>query len=151
MTWTYDLSQLATSSLYQTRFYCGDTNSAAPLVQDEEISFVLLTESNVQLAAATICDAIAARCSQEVDATAGDLSESASQRAEAFSKRAKDLRRGQNAFALPVFGGITREQKQTLDLDTDLVQPSFKIGQDDHPGIPNERDGLPPDRYGGNW
>jgi hypothetical protein len=144
MAWTYDVTQLATSSLFQVRFYCGDTDSTRQLVQDEEIEFVLLSQPSSPLAAAIVCDAVAAKLSQEADARAGDLSESSSQKAEAFRQRAKDLRQNAARLAKPIFGGITKTQKENLERDTDLVQPSFRIGQDEHPELPSDRGALLP-------
>jgi hypothetical protein len=138
MTWTYVLP-IATPK-DEVRFYSGDTDSSRQLVQDEEIAFVLTTQPNTLLAAAIVCDAAAAKLSQEADARVGDVSESSSQKATAFRQRAKDLRSNGYKLAKPIFGGITRSQKEALDQDTELVQPSFRVGQDDHPGVPNERD-----------
>jgi hypothetical protein len=44
--WTYNDTQLATSPLYQVRFVIGDTNAATPLLQDEEINFILSQNGN---------------------------------------------------------------------------------------------------------
>lgn len=139
MSWTYDVTLLASTPLYQVRFWVGDTDITRQLVQDEEILFVLTEQPNPKAAAADIADAIAGKLSQEADARVGDLSESSSQKAEAFRKLAQDLRRTLSASALPVFGGIRHSQKEVLEEDPDLVQPSFRKGQDDHPELPSEQ------------
>lgn len=41
MTATYDASSLAVSALYRVRFRIGDTDTDAPLLQDEEITYLL--------------------------------------------------------------------------------------------------------------
>lgn len=138
MSWTYVLPITAPKD--EVRFYSGDTDPSRPLVQDEEIAYVLSKQPDVRLAAAIVCDGIVGKLSQNVDARVGDVSESSSQAAEAFRKRAADLRKEATKFALPIFGGVFKTQKETLDQDADLVQPSFRIGQDDHPGIPSERE-----------
>lgn len=144
MTWTYTLP--ITEPKDEVRFLSGDTDSTRQVVQDEEITYVLSKQPNVTLAAAIVCDAAAAKFSQDTDARVGDVSESSSQRAEAFRQKAKDLRQRAGVVALPIFGGITKTQKDKLDNDADLIQPSFRIGQDDHPELPNERE-TNPDRF----
>lgn len=139
MSWTYILP--ITTPKDEVRFHSGDTDASRPLVQDEEIAYVLSKQPNVTLAAAIICDSIVGKLSQNTDASVGDVSESSSQAAEAFRKKAADLRKEAGKLALPLFGGITHSQKDKLDQDTDLVQPSFRIGQDDHPEVPTEAQG----------
>lgn len=142
MTWTYIFP--ITTPKDEVRFLSGDTDAARPLAQDEEIAYVLSKQPNVTLAAAIVCDAIVGKLSQNTDAKVGDVSESSSQAAEAFRKKAADLRKEAAKLALPRFGGITISSKETLDRDSDLVQPSFRIGQDDHPELPSERHGPYP-------
>lgn len=137
MAWTYVLPIAAPKD--EVRFHCGDTDSTRPLVQDEEISYVLSTEPNVIAAAAIVCDSIASRLSQRTDASVDGVSTSRSQAAQAFSARAAELRKRAGVLAPPVFGGVYVSQHEALDQDTSIVQPSFKIGEDDHPGLPNER------------
>jgi hypothetical protein len=45
VTATYYADQLATSSLFRLRFRIGDTDTDAPLLQDEEITYVLADTS----------------------------------------------------------------------------------------------------------
>jgi len=143
MTWTYALP--ITTSLHATRFYCGDTDTTQQLVQDEEITYVLASQPNPVSAAAIVCDAIAAKFAREADATVGQVSESASQKASAYIALAKRLRQSLGRLAQPIFGGIDKTQKETLDLDSELVQPSFTIGQDDNPAAFDERADDPDD------
>jgi hypothetical protein len=139
MAWTYNPTQLGTSTLYQVRFYVGDTDSTRQLVQDEEILFVLTEEPSPKSAAAVVCDSLAGKFSQYTDASVDGVSQSGSQLAEAFRQRAKDLRDSISSTVLPVFGGIYHSQKDALDQDPSMVQPSFRIGADDNPDAPNER------------
>jgi len=141
MSWTYVLPITAPKD--EVRFHSGDTDPSRPLVQDEEIAYVLSKQPNVVLAAAIVCDGIVGKLSLNTDARVGDVSESSSQAAEAFRKRAADLRKEAAKLALPIFGGVFKAQKEALDADATLVQPSFRIGQDDHPGVPNERTTRP--------
>jgi hypothetical protein len=50
---TYDPSSLSTSALYRVRFYIGDTDTDAALLQDEEITWAL-SESGDDVNAALV-------------------------------------------------------------------------------------------------
>ena len=139
MTWTYDGDPSA-NERDEVRWLVGDTDTTDQLVTDEEIAYALAKCATPTLAAAAVCDAISAKFSREADRRVGDVSLSASQKAKAYKTLADDLRSDAGVLALPTFGGISIAAKETIDEDTDSVQPSFRIGQDDHPGIPSERD-----------
>lgn len=68
----------------EVRFLVGDTNAADPLVQDEEIAFVLAVHAdppgkvNYQ-AAAVVAEGIAAKFARKKDSTVGPLSVQAEQ------------------------------------------------------------------------
>lgn len=142
MTWTYSGNPSA-SDRDAVRFHVGDTDTTDQLVTDEEIAYALTQQPSIELAAALICDAIAAKFTREADRRVGDVSLSASQQAEAYRTKARDLRTSGYSLALPSFGGRSISEKETLDSDSDAVQPSFRVGQDDHPGIPSERQYSP--------
>lgn len=142
MTWSYS-GNPASSDKDAVRFHVGDTNPSDPLVSDEEIAFALTQEPNVDLAAAYICEAIAAQLSRSVNRRVGDVSVNGSDLAKAYQNKANDLRSRANASALPSFGGRSISEKRNLDRDTNAVQPKFKIGQDDHPEISEDDDHYP--------
>jgi hypothetical protein len=144
VTWTYSGNPSSTTR-DEVRFLTGDTDTNDQLVTDEEIAYAVAKAPEPALAAARVCDAIAAKFARQADASAGDVSESASQKAAAYRTLATELRTQAGALALPVFGGITQAEKQTLDEDTGAVQPSFRIGQDDNPRAPSERRSNGPD------
>lgn len=129
------------SAFEQLRLLIGDTNPADELLTDAQLAF-FLTQSGGELypAAIAACYAIAAKFSRQADFTNLSLSLSASQRAEAYRQLAKDLAAqlasgavGGGGASMYV-GGLTKSGKEALDSDTDAVQPSFSIGQDDEPG-----------------
>lgn len=124
----------------KVRFLSGQTDRQSQLVSDEEIAYALSVQPAPELAAAVICEALAAKFSGLADKRVGDVSESCSQKAAAFQLRAEQLRSNAVTLALPVFGGLSISEKEMLDADTDAVQPSFRIGQDDHTDGPNERE-----------
>ena len=133
----------------KVRFLIGDTCKESPLVQDEEISFALSRFSEVELAAALCCRAIAAKFSRQVNTTVGGVSRACSDLAKAYAARAKELdpddttTGGASALVLPSFGGLSISEKTALDSDTDATPVNFKIGMDDIPGGPDSvgRDG----------
>ena len=124
--WTYSGDPSA-SSKDAVRFLCGDTSTASQLVTDSEITWTLSEEGNSYLAAALVCESIASLKTQEADITVGDLSISASQLSDAFAKKAAALRkrasvRGAGFYA----GGISVSRTDTVEADTDRVDPFFK-------------------------
>ena len=139
MTWTYTAP---TTDRDKVRFLVGDTDTTDQLVTDEEIAYVLTTRTNLHLAAADVCEAIAAKSSRKADTSNGTLSVSASQRAAAYATRAQELRARANALGAPAFfaGGQTVSGKDDLSADGDAVQPAFRVGQDDFPGAAADGD-----------
>lgn len=131
MAWTY--IDPSTNDRDKVRFLVGDTDNDDPLVTDEEIEWVLSTE-NVYNAAATIAESIASKYARKADKTVDDLSIKYSQIAEAFSKRAAEIRIRANkrSFSSPYLGGTSKAQKESDAVDTDLVQPFFKKGKFDY-------------------
>lgn len=94
MTWTYS-GDPSNSSKDAVRFMIGDTDSTDPLLQDEEITYLVTIHAAVGMAAVGAARAIAARFSREGDKarTVGDLSlsESLSQKSFQFHHLADHL------------------------------------------------------------
>lgn len=137
MTWSYS-GDPANSELDQVRFLVNDTDRDDQLLQDEEIDWAISQQSTVTLAAALCLRALANRFSRMVTRKIGDLWVSCSDMAPAFAARAEELDPGGATsavpLALPSFGGLSHDEKDTLDSDTDAVQPSFSRGMNDYPG-----------------
>lgn len=116
MAWTYS-GNPATSLRDQVRFLIGDTDPDDPLLQDEEIDWLLAqSNQNVLAAAAEACQAISARYSRQADRQVGDLRIALSQKAEAYAKRAQEFRaKLPIATGTPFAGGINK-------------QPYFRLG-----------------------
>ena len=77
MTWTYD-GDPTQDRTAEVRFLVGDTDQTDPLVQDEEIEFVLTQYVPVEgspawLAAAHVADGIAAKFARKADRSLGSL------------------------------------------------------------------------------
>tara|TARA_R100000664_G_C2756562_1_gene144493 strand:- start:3443 stop:3868 length:426 start_codon:yes stop_codon:yes gene_type:complete len=115
------------------RLLTGDTVSTDALLQDSEVEYFLsLYNDAVYPAAAAACDAISSKYARQADTTNGRLSVKASQRSEAYAKKAKDLRRDTLLGAEVFAGGLTISGKDDLNADTDAVQPAFSVGMDDY-------------------
>lgn len=86
MTWSYS-GNPADSAKDAVRFYCGDTDVNDPVMQDEEILFLLdATNQDPLRAAIKSCEQMLLKFSREVDYTIGPESVKASQRAEQYEK-----------------------------------------------------------------
>lgn len=130
MTWTYTASSLTAGSKDHVRKLVGDTDSAQPLISDEEITFNLTQFSNVYRAAAQTAEDIAATFASKCDTTnTGDLSVKASQRYAQYSKLAQTLRNraSRGVSTMKVYGAY-KANVDTLDEDTSLVEPRFRVG-----------------------
>lgn len=118
MTWSYD-GDPDGDRKDEVRFMVGDTTETAPLVQDEEIEYMLtlyvpVTGKPAWLAAAWVCDAIAAKFARQVQQSLGALSRSAQQQFEHYRDLAAHYRMLHNTngagtsgvkIAVPVLGG----------------------------------------------
>jgi len=135
MTWTYS-GDPAASDLAQARFLIGDTDSDDELLQDEEIEWAIASQSTITLAAALCLRTLSNKFSRLVTRKIGDLAVNCSDMAKAFADRAKELDpAGVTAsflLALPSFGGLSVSGKDTLNSETDAVQPSFSRGMFDY-------------------
>lgn len=153
MTWTYNAASLSASDLYKVRLAIGDTDSTRQQLQDEEIQFVLDTETIVTLAAAACCDMLAAKYGFQVNTENSELRVSAAARHKHYLELADRLRRfpgdipggtgGGTYEASAYAGGTSVAAKEDLEADTDLVPSSFSVGQDDNPDAGDANDPVP--------
>ena len=128
MTWNYD-GDPADNERDEVRYLAGDTDTNEQLKTDEEIAYAIAEEANIKGAAANICEAIAAMFSREVSTKAGasgELRLDLQQKAEAYAARALGLRKAAMAYATPICGGISIDDKDDQVDDTDRVKPFFK-------------------------
>jgi hypothetical protein len=133
MTWTY-AGDPSASTLAALRFLIGDTITGDQQLSDEEITFVSTSYTDNNLAAAELCEAIAAKYARQVDTTNGDLRLGAEKRFQHYTDLAQKYRKKGNKLALMWSGGRLISEKQTAAQNTTLVQPSFSRGMDDFPG-----------------
>ncbi len=141
MTWSYS-GDPTSSPKDEVRFLAGDVLECEPLVQDEEIEYALTRFSAPRLAAALVLRSLASRYARQASVRVGDVQLSGGgQITGAFKKRADELDpaglTAGVAFVLPSFGGLSISEKESLDADTDAVQPAFRKGMNDIPGGPD--------------
>lgn len=125
----------STSNKDEVRFLIQDTDAQDPLLQDEEINF-LLNQNNDQtkIAAIKAAEVISSQFSRLADTTIGDFSIKHSQRAQTFMQLAEQLRdQAGKTRVKPFAGGISKSDKTAVEGDTDRVKPSFKKGKFDFP------------------
>lgn len=126
MSWSYSGNPGANAK-DAVRFYVGDTEKCSPLLQDEEIEWLLEKYAYAPLnAAIRACEAIAAKFSRQADETVGRVSISLSQKSKAFLKLSDRLReRLATEDCLPYAGGISVTDKATNEANPDRVKPDF--------------------------
>lgn len=144
MTWTYDQTLLSatstTGSLMKVRLIIGDNQSTRPQLSDEEIYFVLGEESSPTMAAAVGCDLLAAKYAFLVNTENSELRVSAAARHKHYLALADRLRAAgpgdvpgdSTVIAADMYvGGAIKSQTAERVADSDLLEPVFRIGQDD--------------------
>src|SRR2546426_19332 len=122
MTATYTANP-QTVPLDAVRWWCGDTDVSAALLQDTECTFAISMQPNdTRLAAALCCDALAGKYARRADITVGEVSKRNGAVAKSFRDQAEWLRDQAGKLALPFFGGQSQSAKDSLTQDTDAVQ-----------------------------
>lgn len=157
MSWSYSPSDLNTTTasgrLNTVRLLVGDTDSADPLSQNEEVLFALSqTGNNVYYAAVWICRTIAAKFSRMVTTTLdGALSANYSDKAKQYNQLAVQIEaqgKKTSGKALGVSaGGISVSAMDLANATTDRVAPAFGVNQFDNVEagdgyIPEEPNGI---------
>jgi hypothetical protein len=126
MPWTYDPSQLPTSTLYQVRAEIQDTNINNQMLLDEEINYAISSERNMWSAAARCCEMIARRLLMKADPKLGRAMQVVySKAAMQYFGMARMLRSKAMGTVAPYVGGMTVNDKETIGEDSSLVAPMF--------------------------
>ena len=142
MTWSYQTSGIANSSLMKVRLMIGDTDANRQQLQDEEINWVLGNETSPTLAAAACADLLAGKYSFLVNTENLSLKLSAASRQLHYQTLADRLRKG-GAGEIPgdaiitsaemYVGGQSVSAKADLNADSDNRETDFSLGMDDSP------------------
>lgn len=126
MAWTYDPTLPTEKD--QVRLMIGDTDQDNAEFSNEEINALITLHGGARAAAVAAAGGLAAKYSRHADKWVGDLKILASQKAKAFAALATTL--GNLAIGytgVPSAGGIRISQKDTMEEDTNRVEPKFKV------------------------
>lgn len=130
--WSYS-GDPANSAVDAIRFLIGDTNESCPQLSDPEIQWAHDELNHNYGGAAICCESLASAMSRLADQSDGQSKLSFSQRARAYSERAKEFAL---IFAqrtgLVYAGGISLTDMRRQEEDADRVRPQFAIGFDDN-------------------
>lgn len=123
------------STLDAVRFMVGDTDTSEELLSDGEINYLIAQwGTNVTVVAAHAALALSLKFAREADKSVDRASESASQRSAAYKALYSTLLNAASANVLPSIGGRSKSEKQSLEENTDGVQPEVRKSQFDYPG-----------------
>jgi hypothetical protein len=138
MTWSYTVSDLATSAKDQTRLLIGDINPNDQQLQDEELNFFLTLRASVWGAAAQACFSLASQFSRRADTVTGELHTLYSAQAKAYAGRNGyfETMAAARGGSLPSVGGISIAAKVAAEIDPDRVAPNFSTGITDNTNYP---------------
>lgn len=121
----------ADSDVDAIRFLLQDTTEPGEFLQDEEIDWLLTQEVNIYTAAARGADLIGGRAHNTKSKKIGDFTISFG--SEMWKSLAEWLRGRGYGYRIPTAGGISRDDKETLELDDDWLAPDFFRGLMRHP------------------
>lgn len=131
MAWSYS-NNPASSEKDRVRFLIGDTMKCDPLLEDEEIEYLLDLEGELFKACALACEAIAAKFSRLASEKVGDISVSLNQKADAYHKLSAKFRSRASSIVSPYAGGISQTDKEHTQLDSDNTPEVFRRHMQEH-------------------
>jgi len=129
MAWTYNEAQTADRDIL--RFRIGDTNTNKQLLSDGELDAILGRKTGVIPAALEAVDAILAQVARDIDRNAAGVSATRSQMFEHYTTLRGTLQDEMRTEAEAFTGGLSRDDKDSFENDTDFVAPSFDREMDD--------------------
>lgn len=136
MTFTYDEADISTD-LAKVRTILGDTDSADPLLSDEQINYYLSVQANVFAASSMAAQAIQAKYSRLADTSVESVSVKYSQKAAAYAKLSEDMNRrsleSASNIPLPSVLGVSKDAIDTQRADSDRVQSKFYMDKFSNP------------------
>lgn len=134
MAWTYGADPL-NSDQDLLRLLIGDTDTTDQLLSDAEVLYFTTTFSVPYGAAVAAAFAIAAKYARQINTRNSILWVYAKARWDhymALYNLLLDLE-SKAALCTIVVGGFSRAERLAIMANTDLIRPSFEIGQDDDP------------------
>ena len=136
MTWTYS-GDPSSSDKDAVRFLIGDTDSTDPIMQDEEIVWLLSQHGTPSKAAYHAALSAAGKYARLVSQEAGRIkvkAESKFEQYRALSEQLReDMKTGFSLKKLQIYaGGISISDMQTRNSNADKVPNPFSVGQDNY-------------------
>jgi hypothetical protein len=122
------------------RFLIGDT-ATPPQLTDDEILFALDQNANIYAAAAICARALSARYARRVDTKFETVESKYSQLRDSYEMLARQLEqqaRKRGGLGVPMAGGISRAEVETVRAEVDRVKPFFYENLFNNPPPPNE-------------
>jgi hypothetical protein len=119
------------------RAMVGDTDPAAPLLDDNTYVFILATETNEYARASMAAQSLAGKFAQQFNKRIGDFWRDAKPIFEHYAALAKDYRRQARVRinAQPFAGGVNVADVEASRADDTIVQPRFEIGMIDRTAV----------------
>lgn len=130
----------AANPIDSVRFLVGDT-ATPPQLLNAEIQFALDQTTNIYAAAAMCARALAGRYARQVDEKFETIESKNSQLRSNYELLARQLdqqARMKGGIGLPIAGGISRSEVETVQADEDRVKPFFYDNWSNNPPPPNE-------------
>lgn len=129
MTWSYS-GNPADSDKDRIRFLIGDTDSTFPLMTDEEINYVITTESNDKIIALRCCESISASLAKKVSGSMGRISVQEEQLMKHYEQLCRRFRK--SIPSVPYVGGLSLTEKEMDKTNTNLTQLKISKGIHDY-------------------
>lgn len=122
MAWTYDVSQLGAGGKDAVRLQIGDTDSADPQLQDEEIQAFVASEPTLIRASIECAQLLVSRYARQAFTSDAGAVVAKGQRAEAYRKLVADLIQKEGRSAAPA----------PIACTTQAPPDAFSVGMHDH-------------------
>ena len=135
MSFSYQLAEGLPGERDQVRFMVGDTTEDGHDLEDEEVDFILSQEPNIYWAAATAANAIITKLQGAYweDQKVGETRLRA-RRISELKILADQLRARGGTHQEPSVGGVYRDERRQLLLNTNILRNDFFRGMHDYPG-----------------
>jgi len=137
VTWTFT-EAVDTSDRDWVRFAIGDIDSSDPQISDELIASLISEHGTKEGAAIAAAQGLAAKYARKATKSVGDLNVSYKELQENYTAMASRLRRELSLRSPPLAGGISKDRKDTVNADTDRVEPWARRDQFRHVGNEDE-------------
>ena len=123
MSWSFDAS--LSTDLDKVRLYTGDTNTNSQLLANETIQSFLTAGDSVINASIKCCRFIIAKLARDYDRSNVGMSASRSQQIQHYRDLIVELTTMSGSTAACSFGGLSYDDAEDIENDTDYKAPLF--------------------------